>query len=125
VERGAGRGRAIGVPTLNLTSPDPRKLLPPDGVYAVRVDLPGKGAGGRRKYGGMMNQGPRPTFGVHARGLEIHVFDFTGDLYGEVVTVEWVRRLRDVRTFPSREALVEQIGRDAVAARTILKETES
>jgi riboflavin kinase/FMN adenylyltransferase len=73
----------------------------------------------------MMNQGPRPTFGVHARGLEIHVFDFTGDLYGEVVTVEWVRRLRDVRTFPSREALVEQIGRDAVAARTILKETES
>ncbi|HET7295938.1 MAG TPA: bifunctional riboflavin kinase/FAD synthetase [Gemmatimonadales bacterium] len=121
VERGAGRGRTIGVPTLNLTSPDPRKLLPPDGVYAVRVRLSGtedeEGAG---RYGGVMNQGPRPTFGVPARGLEIHVFDFTGDLYGQTVTVEWVRRLRDVRTFTSREALVDQIGRDASAARAIL-----
>jgi riboflavin kinase/FMN adenylyltransferase len=123
VERGAGRGRTIGVPTINLTSPDPRKLLPPDGVYAVWVRIPGKGDGQRGgRYGGMMNQGPRPTFGVHARGLEIHLFDFTGDLYGETVTVEWVRRLRDVQTFPSRAALVDQIGRDAGAARAILKE---
>jgi riboflavin kinase/FMN adenylyltransferase len=121
VERGAGRGRTIGVPTINLTPPDPRKLLPPDGVYAVRVELPGKGEGRRGKYSGMMNQGPRPTFGVHARGLEIHLFDFTGDLYGATVTVEWVRRLRDTQTFPSRQALVEQIERDAIAARAILK----
>jgi len=115
VERGAGRGRTIGVPTINLTSPDPRKLLPPDGVYAVRVDIDGK------RYGGMMNQGPRPTFGVQARGLEVHLFDFTGDLYGATVTVEWVRRLRDTQTFPSRQVLVDQIERDAVAARAILK----
>ena len=120
VERGAGRGRTIGVPTINLTPPDPRKLLPPDGVYAVRVELSGEGEGSRGKYGGMMNQGPRPTFGVHARGLEIHLFDFTGDLYGATVTVEWVRRLRDTQTFPSRQALVEQIERDAIAARAIL-----
>ena len=118
VERGAGRGRTIGIPTINLAPPDPRKLLPPDGVYAVWVELPGKGEGGRgRRHGGMMNQGPRPTFGVTARALEVHLFDFAGELYGETVTVEWVRRLRDVRTFPSREALVEQLGRDAVAAR--------
>ena len=114
VERGAGRGRTIGVPTLNLAPPDPRKLLPPDGVYAVRVYWRG-GAGG-----GMMNQGPRPTFGVTARGLEIHVFDFAGELYGETVKVEWVRRLRDVQTFPSPEVLVEQLGRDAAAARESL-----
>jgi riboflavin kinase/FMN adenylyltransferase len=69
----------------------------------------------------MMNQGPRPTFGVHARGLEIHLFDFRGDLYDQVVTVEWVRRLRDVQTFASRQALVDQIERDAVAARSALK----
>jgi len=69
----------------------------------------------------MMNQGPRPTFGVHARGLEIHLFEFSGDLYDQVVTVEWVRRLRDTQTFPSRQALIDQIERDAVAARTILK----
>ena len=115
VERGAGRGRTIGVPTINLTSPDPRKLLPPDGVYAVRVEVEG------RRYGGMMNQGARPTFGVHARGLEVHLFAFSGDLYGVTVTVEWVRRLRDTQTFPSRQALVDQIERDAVAARAILK----
>ena len=120
VERGAGRGRTIGVPTLNLAPADPRKLLPPDGVYAVRVQLTGNGAAPPGTYGGMMNQGARPTFGVHARGLEIHLFDFSGDLYGETVTVEWVRRLRDVQTFSSRQALVDQIERDAVAARAIL-----
>jgi len=115
VERGAGRGRTIGIPTINLASPDPRKLLPPDGVYAVRVEWRGA------THGGMMNQGSRPTFGVHARGLEVHLFDFAGDLYGETVTVEWVRRLRDVQTFPSRQALVDQIERDAQAARSALK----
>jgi riboflavin kinase/FMN adenylyltransferase len=120
VERGAGRGRTIGVPTINLTSPDPRKLLPPDGVYAVWVELPGKGEGGSPRFGGMMNQGARPTFGVDARGLEIHLFDFSGDLYGETVMVQWVRRLRDTQTFPSRQALVDQIERDAVAARSAL-----
>jgi len=121
VERGAGRGRTIGIPTINLAPPDPRKLLPPDGVYAVSVGLPGKGEGGRSvRHGGMMNQGPRPTFGIAARALEIHLFDFAGELYGETVTVEWVRRLRDVQTFPSREALVDQLGRDAIAARAIL-----
>lgn len=114
VERGAGRGRTIGVPTINLAPPDLRKLLPPDGVYAVRVHWRGG------VWGGMMNQGPRPTFGVDARGLEIHVFDFAGELYGETVRVEWVRRLRDVRTFPSRQALVDQLQRDARAARQSL-----
>jgi len=121
VERGAGRGRTIGVPTINLTAPDPRKLLPPDGVYAVRVELGKPEAGIGNRYGGMMNQGPRPTFGVQARGLEIHLFEFSGELYGQVVTVEWVRRLRDTQTFPSRQALVDQIERDAIAARAILK----
>src|SRR3989442_12564654 len=115
VVRGAGRGRTIGIPTINLAPPDARKLLPPDGVYAVRVNWRGA------SYGGMMNQGPRPTFGIAARGLEIHLFDFAGELYGEPVTVEGGRRLRDVQTFPSREALVAQIERDAVAARQVLK----
>ena len=114
VERGVGRGRTIGIPTINLAPPDARKLLPPDGVYAVWVAW----RGGRS--GGMMNQGSRPTFGDATRGLEIHLFDFAGELYGETVKVEWVRRLRDVRTFPSREALVEQLEHDARAARDCL-----
>src|SRR5437660_208466 len=122
VERGAGRGRTIGVPTINLTPPDPRKLLPPDGVYAVWVEVGNRETGHGKRYGGMMNQGPRPTFGVQARGLEIHLFDFSGDLDCQVVQVEWVRRLRDVQPFPSRQALVDQSERDAVAARSVLNE---
>jgi riboflavin kinase/FMN adenylyltransferase len=115
VERGLGRGRTLGIPTINLAALDPRKLLPPDGVYAVRVEWR------RVRYGGMMNQGARPTFGIADRALEIHLFDFDEDLYGEGVTVEWVRRLRDVQTFPSRDALVEQLARDARAAQDSLK----
>ena len=116
VEHGAGRGKTIGVPTINLAPPDPRKLLPPDGVYAVRVGIEARGLG----IGGMMNQGPRPTFGEQARSLEVHLFDFAGDLYGETVTVEWVERLRDVQAFPSRDALVAQLEQDARAARSSL-----
>lgn len=117
VVHGAGRGRTIGIPTINLEAPDSRKLLPPDGVYAVRVRLP---APGSRLLGGMMNQGPRPTFGEETRTLEIHLFDFDGELYGETVDVEWVRRLRDVQAFPSRDALVAQLERDRQAARATL-----
>src|SRR5881394_4005467 len=117
VVRGAGRGRTIGIPTINLASPDPRKLLPPDGVYAVEVRIL---APDSKILGGMMNQGPRPTFGEQARTLEIHLFDFDGELYGETVNVEWVRRLRDVQAFASREALVAQLERDRQAARASL-----
>ena len=111
---GAGRGRTIGVPTINLAPPDMRKLLPPDGVYAVWVWWRGT------RYGGMMNQGPRPTFAEQGRTLEVHLFDFAGELYGETVRVEWVQRLRDVQAFPSRDALVAQLERDRQAARASL-----
>jgi riboflavin kinase/FMN adenylyltransferase len=115
VVRGAGRGRTIGVPTVNLAPPHPRKLLPPDGVYAARV------AWRSGVHGAMVNLGPRPTFGEHARSLEAHLFDFAGEIYGETVTVEFVRRLRDVVRFPSAEALRRQLEadrREAVAALT-------
>ena len=80
VVEGARRGRQIGVPTINLGDIPPQKLLPPDGVYAVRVEW----RGGR--VGGMMNQGASPTFQDGRRTLEAHLFDFDGDLYDE-----WVR----------------------------------
>jgi len=122
VVRGAGRGRTIGVPTLNLAPPDRRKLLPPDGVYAVRVRLR---AGSGKPYGGMMNQGPRPTFGEGARTLEVHLFDFSGELYGQTVDVEWIRRLRDVQAFGNRDALIAQLERDRTAARLSLNLSET
>lgn len=110
---GAGRGREIGIPTANLAPPHPRKLLPPDGVYAATVAW----RGGSR--GAMLNLGPRPTFGEHARALEAHLFGFDGDLYGETVTVEFHRRLRDTARFASVDGLrrqLEQDRRDALDA---------
>lgn len=110
---GAGRGRGIGIPTVNLAPPHPRKLLPPDGVYAATVSW----RGGSR--GAMLNLGPRPTFGEHARALEAHLFDFDAELYGETVTVEFHRRLRETVQFASVDALrrqLEQDRRDALDA---------
>jgi riboflavin kinase/FMN adenylyltransferase len=114
VEEGQRRGRQIGFPTINLGEIPPQKLLPPDGVYAVRVEW----RGGRT--GGMMNQGARPTFRDGRRTLEAHLFDFDGDLYGEWVRVEWLERLRDIQAFGSVEALQEQLQRDRARALSIL-----
>jgi riboflavin kinase/FMN adenylyltransferase len=113
VGEGERRGRLIGVPTINLTDIPPQKLLPPDGVYAVRVEW----RGGRAE--GMMNQGPKPTFQDGRRTLEAHLFDFDGNLYGEWVRIEWVERLRDVERFPSLEALQRQLERDRSRAREL------
>lgn len=113
VERGAQRGRTIGVPTLNLAIP-PKKLLPPDGVYAVVAETP---AG---RFGGMMNQGHRPTIGDGRRLLEVHLFGFEGDLYDREVRVQWVAPLRDIRRFDDLAALREQLERDRDRARTVL-----
>jgi riboflavin kinase/FMN adenylyltransferase len=111
---GDGRGRTIGFPTANLGRVPNRKLLPPDGVYAVRVEW----RGGRAD--GMMNQGGRPTFQQGERSLEVHLLDWEGSLYGEWLKVEWVARLRDVRRFASADALRAQLERDRQAARTAL-----
>jgi riboflavin kinase/FMN adenylyltransferase len=111
---GERRGRLLGVPTINLSAVPPQKLLPPDGVYAVRVEW----RGGRAD--GMMNQGSKPTFADERRTLEAHLFDFDGNLYGEWVRIEWVERLRDVERFPSVEALKQQLDRDRIRAREVL-----
>jgi riboflavin kinase/FMN adenylyltransferase len=115
VEKGAGRGRTIGVPTINLAPPSPRKLLPPDGVYACAVRHPSG------YNGAMANLGGRPTFGEAARSLEAHLFGHSGDLYGARVTVEFVRRLRDVVRFDSVDALKAQMARDQEAALAALR----
>jgi riboflavin kinase/FMN adenylyltransferase len=117
VGQGERRGRLLGVPTINLSELSPRKLLPPDGVYAVVVEW----RGGR--VGGMMNQGSRPTFQDGRRVLEAHLFDFDGDLYGEWVRIEWVKRLRDVERFESAEQLQQQLQRDRIRAVAALATT--
>jgi riboflavin kinase/FMN adenylyltransferase len=114
VVSGEQRGRLMGFPTLNIALASERKLLPPDGVYAVRTRTP------RGSFGGMMNIGGRPTFGESTRTLEVHLFDASGDFYSETVSVELIRRLRDTTRFASVEALVAQLGRDAENARVAL-----
>ncbi|MEX0908128.1 MAG: bifunctional riboflavin kinase/FAD synthetase [Gemmatimonadaceae bacterium] len=113
VTHGDQRGRRLGFPTINLV-PSPRKLLPPEGVYAARVQTP------RGTFGAMLNLGPRPTFGDHAAGIEAYLFDTDVDLYGAHVRLEFLSRLRDTRRFPDAAALVEQIKRDEIAARSAL-----
>lgn len=110
---GSSRGRSIGIPTMNLSIPR-EKLLPPDGVYAVRVRA-SKGA-----FGGMMNLGGRPTFGEAERVPEVHLFDTGGDWYGDAVWVEFVSRLRDTVRFSGVKELTEQLSRDAESARLAL-----
>jgi riboflavin kinase / FMN adenylyltransferase len=114
VAQGATRGRGLGFPTINVTMPSPRKLLPPQGVYAVRVQTPG-GA-----HGGMLNLGPRPTFNDETIGIEAHLFDASGDWYGVWVRVDFIARLRDTQKFATPAALVEQLEKDERAAREAL-----
>jgi riboflavin kinase / FMN adenylyltransferase len=114
VVEGAQRGRTIGFPTVNLGSPPHRKLLPPEGVYAVRVQTP---AG---PLGGMMNLGPRPTFGDATTSLEAHLFDTAGDFYGSHIRIDFVARLRETRKFASAEQLTAQLRNDERDARNAL-----
>jgi riboflavin kinase/FMN adenylyltransferase len=114
VREGDRRGRLLGFPTINLGSPPTRKLLPPNGVYAVRVQ---SSAG---TFGGMMNLGGRPTFGDESVSLEVHLFDAEVDLYGRYVSIEFVRFLRATRRFEGAESLVAQLHRDAEAAKVAL-----
>lgn len=111
---GARRGRLIGFPTANVAAPGPRKLLPPEGVYAVRVQTP------RGPYDGMVNLGPRPTFGDTETVVEAHLFDAELDLYGARVRVDFVERLRDTQKFSGIDALKAQLTADAAHARRIL-----
>lgn len=111
VEAGRQIGRKMDVPTANIR-PDARKVLPPYGVYAVRVEVDG------RWYGGVGNIGVKPTIpGVNPVGLEVWLFDYGGDLYGRELTVYLMNYQRPERKFSSIGELREQIARDAEAAR--------
>ena len=111
VVRGAERGRTIGFPTANLAGVE--TMLPEDGVYAGRVHH------GGHAYAAAINIGSNPTFGEERRKIEIHLIDFAGDLYGTRLDVEFVRRLRDTRTFAGVNELRRQLQADIAAARAV------
>jgi riboflavin kinase/FMN adenylyltransferase len=109
VEGGDRRGRTIGFPTANVGGVV--ELLPPHGVYAVFAD----------DRPGVMNLGVRPTVDGKSLRVEVHVFDFDGDLYGSPMRVHLVKRLRDEKKFTSLDELKAQIAIDAAAARAALE----
>ena len=117
---GAGRGRTIGVPTANLGAVP--EALPPYGVYAVVVDRVTK-EGSRVLGRGVANIGERPTMGA-GFSVEVHLFDFDGDLYGARVRLHLCARLREERRFDGIAALRAQIVHDIVAAKAAVSTRE-
>jgi riboflavin kinase/FMN adenylyltransferase len=109
VTAGAGRGRTLGFPTANIEAD--RALLVPRGVYLGRLTVEG------RPRAAVVNVGVRPTFGEATLAIEAHVLDFSGDLYGRAVRLEFVDRLRDEMRFASVDELRAQIARDVALAR--------
>jgi riboflavin kinase / FMN adenylyltransferase len=124
VVHGDRRGREFGYPTANLHFDTP-VALPEDGIYAVRVSWGGDDPlVPRYRADGVASLGVRPTFADGgARILEAHLFDFDGDLYGQRLRVEFVRRLRGEKRFSSVDALIRQMDRDSSRAREVLRLT--
>jgi len=133
VVHGDRRGRQLGYPTANIRVV-PGRLLPAPGVYVARVTLLGESRpvhppttvsprSGPR-YGAMLNLGTRPTVGGSELRCEAHLFDFSGDLYGSELQVDFLQYLRPERAFPGVDALVAQLQTDEQAARTWLAEHE-
>jgi len=116
VERGGGVGRILGYPTANACVAHGEKLIPPGGAYAVMVET------GDAAYGGMMNIGLAPTVRCDGReSIEVHLFDFDGDLYGKRLRINVIEYIRDERRFRGRDELMDQLLKDSVKVRGILE----
>lgn len=114
-------GRKIGVelgyPTANIEITDPYKIAPGNGVYAVMVKV----SGHSQTYGGMLNLGVRPSFEDPELAMEVHIFDFTADIYGQEIKVIFVDRLREEIKFADINGLKAQLAQDETSARAVLK----
>jgi riboflavin kinase/FMN adenylyltransferase len=119
VVRGEGRGRGLGFPTANLRVGDGDKLIPPEGIYAVRAALKSG------SHVGALHLGPRQTFQGSPPTIEIHLLDFDADIYGEEVRVDFLRHLREIRPFGTVAALVDQIRDDVEAAREAVQAVDA
>ena len=109
---GDRRGRTIGFPTANVKS-DPELAIPGDGVYSTIAVV------GGRRYGAATNIGVRPTFGHNARTFETFIMDFSGDIYGKEITIEFLARIRPEMKFASIESLVAQMRKDVEQSRAL------
>lgn len=111
VVHGEHRGRRLGFPTANLSGV--KTILPKTGVYAARAVLE------QGVFPAALNIGGNPTFGVSAVKIEAHLLDFSGDLYGQTVSLDLYSRLRDLISFDSEQALIDQMRKDFLAVRSV------
>lgn len=111
-------GRQMGFPTANIHPFDANKLIPMNGVYAIRAELMGK------EYGGMLNIGFRPTIDSASavKTIEAHLFGVSGDFYGENIVIHFVKRVRDEMKFNGLEELKSQLEKDKTQIRDLLNE---
>jgi riboflavin kinase/FMN adenylyltransferase len=114
VVHGDKRGKEIGFPTANIKPEHSNKIIPKDGVYAVKVRINGDW------YDGMMNIGTRPTFDGKVQTLEVNLFNFDKDIYGKEVQVRFFNRIRNEKKFDGINELVEQLKQDKNQAKELL-----
>ena len=115
VIKGNSLGKTINFPTANIVVENKWKILPADGVYAVKIVLEAK------EYKGMMNIGQKPTVDGNGISLEVNIFDFNQDIYGKGIEIRFVKRIRDERKFEDLQALKKQLLIDKNKALQILK----
>jgi len=115
VVKGNGIGKKINFPTANILINNELKILPCDGVYAVLLSL------GNKKYKGMMNIGLNPTLNGKIRSLEVNIFDFNQDIYGQEIKVSFIKRIRDEKRFKDIEGLKRQLIIDKKKIKNILE----
>lgn len=114
VIHGKKLGRTIGYPTANIVVKETYKLIPADGIYAVKV------CNKYRKFDGMLNIGQRPTVGGENKTIEVHIFDFNQDIYDKEISLEFIDHIRNEIKFDSLEALKRQLEEDEKAVRNRL-----
>ena len=115
VVKGNQLGRTIGYPTANIHVPEADKLLPAYGVYAVQVRTEDT-----KIYDGMLSIGIRPTIGASPMTIEVNIFDFNQDLYGQHLTILFIERLRDELKFSGLELLKAALAQDAIDTKRVL-----
>ena len=120
VVKGDTLGRKLGYPTANI---DPHnEVIPPSGVYAVRVGLEGK------RYNGILNIGYRPTIKGDeqmSQAVEVHIFDFEGDIYDSDIEVTYEKMIREETRFPNKNDLVAQIKKDEIFAKKLFDQIDN
>ena len=116
VVQGESRGKSLGFPTANIELGHAEKILPQQGVYAVEVEIIGD------TFKGMLNIGVNPTFGdSNKQTIEVNLFDFDGDLYGQKIRIFFNERIRNEMRFESVEQLSAQMKNDKEIALQMLK----